>query len=123
VINLDTLEALASVATSGPWRTEPLYLMDEEGCGYEAHDLRVESDSAGIVRQARRDDAAFIAACREAVPKLIAVARAAKELTGFMGEQQQFEEGSYADRTYKVLCSSVDALSASSRVGEEGTDD
>lgn len=93
---LDRLEALASAATPGPWEST-WNQVDVDG---ETEDVITTSEPReqyrsvvgtfwydGLHAGCKEQDAAFIAACREAVPKLIAeVRRIRKELDEWLAE-------------------------------------
>ncbi len=61
---LDEIERVTAAATEGPW---------------ESHDGDIVADDKLWVTRTGRDDAAFIAASRTALPELLAAYRAAVE--------------------------------------------
>lgn len=73
---LDSLEALAAAATRSPWHARDRHLSlvpDNTGMG-----ATLPTNHIGVMTE--RDDAAFIAASRDAVPQLIAECRRLQQL-------------------------------------------
>jgi hypothetical protein len=87
-MTLDELQRLCDKATPGPWNVNAEYGTTIWAQAKPAHDY---DDN---------DDAHFITAARLYLPKLIAVARAAKAAT----------EDWYFDDSYKDLCVALAAL-------------
>jgi hypothetical protein len=75
-VTIEKLEALERAATAGPWMREPIYWafrMAEKGGSTHVPENLPEG-----TEYPTRDDACFIAEARNAIPSLLAVAKAAK---------------------------------------------
>jgi hypothetical protein len=82
-LDLDKLEALAKAATPGPWKSVEGGLVVcsfHPKHGYNVHDMRtlqnlMTPDVSFAMGDVHKNDSAFIASAREAVPALIARVR------------------------------------------------
>jgi hypothetical protein len=99
-IDIEKLEALAKAATPGPWKSVEGGLVVcsfHAKHGYNVHDMRrphvMTPDVSFSMGDVHRNDSAFIAAAREAVPALIARVREMEAaLMPFAGEAETLWE-------------------------------
>lgn len=83
-MTLDELEKIASAATPGPWEFTPA----SDGDDWELYNPitteYIKQDDSGV--PIAPENGKFIAAARTYMPKLIAVARAAKDHADYVGD-------------------------------------
>lgn len=85
-MNLPDLKKLCDEATAGPWVKQ--YAGDPENDADDDYDIYSKADPNGIVGIAIAEkNAAFIAAARTYLPRLIAVAEAAKAIPASVNEE------------------------------------
>ncbi len=101
-MTLDKFKKLVEAATPGPWR----YGSEHNGCRYIGTACDRLLPFVGYSFEVRERDAGFIAACREMVPKLIAVAEAAANPFIEPSDIPALEE----HEAYKALRAALDAL-------------
>ena len=76
-MTIEKLEALDRAATAGPWAYEPIYWAFR--MAEKAGNTHVPDDLSKDAVYPKRDDAVFMAESRNALPALLAVAKAAKK--------------------------------------------
>ena len=91
---LDALKALADAATPGPWLTNGWY----DGIRYSILFSANERFTETLAYNLNREDAAFIAATRAAVPALIA------EVERLRADNAQLQQQRHALRAELALC-------------------
>lgn len=97
-LDLDALDALASAATEGPWRQE--YAFNNAGCPTAFFYIPGHNGEARVEMLA--DDAAFIAAAREAVPALVAEVRRLRAMAYHRKDQLRMHQCIDSDECRKL---------------------